>query len=898
MYLILYNVLVAGLGLILFLCLFILFLDHRRLKKTINNEIHDLRAQLALVKLKLEERGAKEPQKQTVNRESPLPLQESCSYKQNKSDDVSPPSTKVSKPAESSPTPHEMKTPQTQARNLVSIELLLGTKWLNWVGILFVLLAATFFLNYAYSNNWISEKMRLTIGILAGFGIVGLGEFARSKKYPILADTLSGGGLGILYICVFFAYRFYHFIPSHFAFAFSFLLTIAAVLLSVYHSTPYLCLFAQIGGYLSPFLFHSGESNDIGLFAYILILNGLAMGSAVYRQWNWIHLLAFMATHSLFGWWIAAVYSLADLTVGLSFAGLFYIQFLLTPLVHAYMNKVPATPENLRIVLLSIFAAFLHCFAFLYENFYSSLGAVLFLMGFVLLGLTVIWNSRCKDDEKTTNSLIIAALSILLIAVPIQFDFYAVPIAWITQAVLLAYVASQYERLALLSSCLGALGLSIFSLLQMLPLHTVSFVPIFNTAFGSFVVVIVGCFVCGCFLRKGLNSTQPFSWIPNVAGLILIGILLHFEVHDYWAVQLGEGNYYKIKLLQYTSLFILWNGLTLLVLEITVRNENKKKWMICWVALCIAIGTWIGSLYYSPAIDRVLSPASILPFINPFFLLRMTTIALCAWIVVQLSREKNINGVSARMLANRFEYGCYVLFAMMVSLEILFVWKLKGDYSVLSLLMFYAVMGWIMIEIASRNMRPPSLYSLLCCSALFMAGLLYLYYCQFSINVDLLFLNIPFSAKMFVIGVVGYSLYRFRSMDTVYQNKIEKQTFTQLIEVVLYAIVLYTLYVEIDNWVKFTKELSPLHKHGILSTCWSLLAFGLIYFGLATRSRYRRLTGFAVFLITISKIMFYDMSVVQPVYRIVSFFVCGVFLIIAGYYYQRYAKQLEGEDSQ
>ena len=45
-----------------------------------------------------------------------------------------------------------------------SLEMKLGTKWLNWVGIVMVVLGIGFFLKYAYDNAWIGPKGRLALG--------------------------------------------------------------------------------------------------------------------------------------------------------------------------------------------------------------------------------------------------------------------------------------------------------------------------------------------------------------------------------------------------------------------------------------------------------------------------------------------------------------------------------------------------------------------------------------------------------------------------------------------------------------------------------------------------------------------------------------------------------------
>ncbi len=49
-----------------------------------------------------------------------------------------------------------------------SLEMKLGTKWLNWVGIVMLLVGIGFFLKYAYDNAWIGPKGRLAIGVILG----------------------------------------------------------------------------------------------------------------------------------------------------------------------------------------------------------------------------------------------------------------------------------------------------------------------------------------------------------------------------------------------------------------------------------------------------------------------------------------------------------------------------------------------------------------------------------------------------------------------------------------------------------------------------------------------------------------------------------------------------------
>jgi uncharacterized membrane protein len=126
----------------------------------------------------------------------------------------------------------------------------------------------------------------------------------------------------------------------------------------------------------------------------------------------------------------------------------------------------------------------------------------------------------------------------------------------------------------------------------------------------------------------------------------------------------------------------------------------------------------------------------------------------------------------------------------------------------------------------------------------------------------------------------------------------QKKPVFQGMEIVGYLLGAVVLYHEVAAWSHSLRNISALHKHGITSALWSAMAVGLIVFGLQTRAFFRRAAGFVLFGVTIIKILTIDMSVVQPVYRIVSFMGCGLFLLVAGYFYQRYAKALMGESQQ
>ena len=51
------------------------------------------------------------------------------------------------------------------------LESRIGSHWLNRIGIAAVLIGVSYFLKYAFDNNWIGPAGRVTIGLLAGIAI-------------------------------------------------------------------------------------------------------------------------------------------------------------------------------------------------------------------------------------------------------------------------------------------------------------------------------------------------------------------------------------------------------------------------------------------------------------------------------------------------------------------------------------------------------------------------------------------------------------------------------------------------------------------------------------------------------------------------------------------------------
>ena len=181
----------------------------------------------------------------------------------------------------------------------------MGVKLLAWIGGLAAFLAVAFFVKYSFDNNLISPEVRMAIGFLAGLGLLVGGVMMSRKQYAVLAHTLCGTGVVILYAVTFACRGVYHFeffgpIPT---FLLMVLITATAFFLAVRLDAMVVAILGILGGFLTPILLSTGQDNPFGLFGYIALLDAGLILVAVHRRW--LFLVALAAAGTIFmqiGW--------------------------------------------------------------------------------------------------------------------------------------------------------------------------------------------------------------------------------------------------------------------------------------------------------------------------------------------------------------------------------------------------------------------------------------------------------------------------------------------------------------------------------------------------------------------------------------------------------------------
>jgi uncharacterized membrane protein len=149
-------------------------------------------------------------------------------------------------------------------------------QWITGVGVLALVLGMGFFLKYAIDQGWITETMRIVLGLFVGLLLATLGELWH-KKHEKYANALSAGGIAVLYFTIYATHAFYSLISSDAAFILTIILSVITFFLKYRYTTKLFAVLSIVGAYLAPILFMPNLGQFNVLFPYLTIVTIVSM---------------------------------------------------------------------------------------------------------------------------------------------------------------------------------------------------------------------------------------------------------------------------------------------------------------------------------------------------------------------------------------------------------------------------------------------------------------------------------------------------------------------------------------------------------------------------------------------------------------------------------------------
>ena len=319
-----------------------------------------------------------------------------------------------------------------------------SARFLGWTGAIMLLLGVSFFLKYAFDNNWVGPTGQVAIGIIVGIVFLGLGQKLRAT-YLKYSDLLFGTGIGILYFAIYAGFAFYE--PAVFlqplAFMLMILVTALAMVIAVLGGTINIAILGVLGGFLTPVLLSTGENHLVTLSLYMIVLNLGVLGVSWFKKWLELNYLTFFGTVILFSGWMSKFYWQdpdAQLWMTFFFLTIFFVLFLCNSVLHHFVRKESSTQGDLALLTMNAIGYFWVCYSILEPKHHDVLGFFALIMAVIYFVLAYVAYTSQKHDRTLNLFLPGIAVVFISVAIPLQLSGYWISIAWLIESVVLVYV--------------------------------------------------------------------------------------------------------------------------------------------------------------------------------------------------------------------------------------------------------------------------------------------------------------------------------------------------------------------------------------------------------------------------------------------------------------------------
>ena len=449
-----------------------------------------------------------------------------------------------------------------------------------------MLIGVSFFLDYAFENNWIGPSARVVIGLFAGIAVVLWSERFRKRGYDIFSYSLKAVGIGVLYLSLWASFQVYHLLPSNLVFAAMIVVTASTCALAIAQDAEVLAIFAIAGGFATPALLSTGENHEIVLFSYLALLDLGFLVLTIAKPWRRIAVLGFIGTLIYYIGWYNNFYDRTQLTPTLIFASLFFTIFAAAPFLILRQNASRTIP--LALAFANGVTYFLQGYVML--NAISSTETAWFALLLATVYLLLVRINPGASDAVAENSLrlmhLALAIGLITIAIPIRLEAHAITIGWLVESAALLWVAGRLKSDLLNAFALAALVLGVGRLLFIDNFEPLTL--LFNSRMAAYAIAIV---VLGYAAFQNAGHENETRRTAAAVALIMLNVValrgLSLEVTDYYARQMPVtfGNYWSpAALLQRRSILI-------------ARDFTYSALWMAYGALLMIIGFWRASAF-------------------------------------------------------------------------------------------------------------------------------------------------------------------------------------------------------------------------------------------------------------------------------------------------------------
>jgi uncharacterized membrane protein len=472
------------------------------------------------------------------------------------------------------------------------LEKKIGQYWLNRIGIAAMLIGVSYFLKYAFENNWIGPGGRIGIGLSCGIALILWSEQFRARGHDAFSYSLKAVGIGTLYLSLWGAFQVYHLIPASAAFVAMILVTASTIALALSQNAELLATFAMVGGFATPALLSTGQNHEAVLFCYIALLDLGILLMAIVKPWRRLLWGSFAGTIVLYVGWYSSYYTREQRPLTVFFAALFAAVFATVPLTTRYERSTRFSGPSITLTLLPLMNAvifFLQLYI-MYESETATLTWFALALAAIYLCISALFKKRFPGEDVSVINLLHVAIAIafITIAIPLKLEAHWITISWLIESATLLWISVRTKTNFLRYLGVAALSLGIFRLLAFD--HFYAHTLILNARLATYAVaiaVLAGIVTLG--KQHASENERPFLHLAVIALNLLALIALTREGADYFDRQLIATGYQRQPYLQislvreftYSAIWLIYGAALMAV------GFRKRSAFLRWQALIL-----------------------------------------------------------------------------------------------------------------------------------------------------------------------------------------------------------------------------------------------------------------------------------------------------------------------
>jgi len=750
------------------------------------------------------------------------------------------------------------------------------------IGLLVLFFGVAFLLKYAAENSRIPIEFRFMGAAFGGLLLLVFGWRLRQKK-QIYALLLQGGGIGVIYITIFAAFRLADLLPPTLTFGLLVFFSAFTVALAILQDSRPLAIYAVLGGFLAPFLASTDSGNYIGLFSYYTVLNAAVFAVAWFRAWRSLNLLGFIFTFGVFVLWAAFDYRDEYLYPAMGFLLLFFLMYSLIGVLYALRQ-----PEHLAglvdgsmvfgtpVIVSGLMMLMLHNYD------YGIAGASAGMGLYYILLARIAWRHVGEDFRLLAEAMLAIGVVFATLAIPYALEGHWSSAAWALEAAGILWVSIRQHRFY--AQCF-AIALQVGSgvLFFLRNIEDVGDTAWLNPAFLGGIFIALGAFISARMLYL---QARDFRLRP-------LHIPFYIWAMGWWLVsalvQIDE--YVENEIVALLMLFSATAGLL-----VYLDRLRQWDWMPAAINAALLLPMLILiSLYSAIENEHVL--------VTPDLYFWIAALAGCYWIVTRLE------AVTWPDWVDIFAHTAFVVFvSLLLSLELVWIFEHRFDAAGEGFHALLAVMPLLAMRLAQAG-RFPAILRLGSQLQLSIIGALSLVLVFWSLGVNLTnsgdptplpympFINpLDLAHIVFFLLVVG-SL-RLLQPSMAFQRDHILIILAGLVFAWLTAVLIRSMHHYLAIRFDMSDMLVDTRVQTAISILWTVIGMGAMLFASRRLMRPLWIIGAALVGVVLVKMFFIDLGASGTVERIVSFLVVGSLLVATGYFSPIPDRQADTDPSQ